>query len=162
MDLHIDLTLLNLLQLGLIHSHAFVYFVQPDDHLPAAVLKPVALHGNALQSRQLSLGLLGQVLLELACFGTQAPDAMQAELCLVFPIAHTLAKVQYALVLTNVFNLVLNKTKLVQAHLQNVEEVGHRILQKVQLVDVLFVELLAFDLLLGLLSLLYSLDEDAL
>ena len=52
--------------------------------------------------------------------------------------------------------------KLMQTHLQIVQEVGHGILQEVQLVDVLLVQLCAFDLILSLLLLLHSLDEDSL
>lgn len=50
---------------------------------------------------------------------------MQAELSLIFTIADTLAEVKHALVLSNVFNLVLNVTKFMQADLKVVEEVGH-------------------------------------
>lgn len=93
MDLHIDLALLYLFQLGLVHLHAFVYFVESDEHLLTAVLEPVALQRKALQSRRLSLWLLGQVLRERSCLGTQASDSMEAELRFVLSVAHTLAKV---------------------------------------------------------------------
>ena len=50
---------------------------------------------------------------------------MQAELCFYQSIADILAEVKHALILTNVFDFLLQDAQLVQADLHVVEEVAN-------------------------------------
>ena len=50
---------------------------------------------------------------------------MQAQLSLTFSILHRLTKVQQALILPNVLNILLDEAELVQTHLQVIEEISH-------------------------------------
>ena len=71
---------------------------------------------------------------------------MQTELSFNQSVADILAEVKHALVLTNAINFLLQDAQLVQTDLHVVQEVADGVVQKVQLVDVLLVDLVALDL----------------
>ena len=71
---------------------------------------------------------------------------MQAQLRLALSIEHRLAEVKQALILTDVLNVLLDEAELVQAHLEIVKKVRHRVMKKVKLVDILLKDLCAADL----------------
>jgi len=81
--------------------------------------------------------------LELFYFVGESIGTVEALEGLILAIADSFAKVKQALVLPDVFNVLLYEAQLVHAHFQIVQEICHLIVQKVQLVDILFVYVLA-------------------
>ena len=87
-------------------------------------------------------------------------DAMDTELGLSFSIADTLAEVKHRLILANIFDILFHVAKLVQAHFKIIEEVTHRVLEEIELVDVMLVEGNSINFVPSLRLLLKSLVEN--
>ena len=71
---------------------------------------------------------------------------MQTELSFDQSVADIFAEVKHALVLTNALDFLLHDAQLVQTDLHVVQKVADGVVQKVQLVNVLLVYLVALDL----------------
>jgi len=71
---------------------------------------------------------------------------METKLGFSLPIADILAKILHALVLVYVLNFLLYVSKFMQAHLQIIQKIGHWIVHKIEVVNVLLKDLCAFKL----------------
>ena len=85
---------------------------------------------------------------------------MQTKLSLYLAIAHIFAKIKHTLVLSDVFNFLLNITKLMQAHFKIVQKVCHGVMEKIQTIYVKLVNLGSFKLINVLYVLILTFLQD--
>ena len=69
--------------------------------------------------------------------GKQSIDPVQTQLRLCLTIADVFTEIEHALILPDIFNFLLQIAQFVQTHLQVVQEVGHRVVQGIEIVDIL-------------------------
>ena len=122
MRLYVYLAVLYLSQRSLISGHRFKDVCQSNEHLFAAIFCQIRVK---LRIYRLVLLLIRQMRLEKFNFDYESIGAVQAQLSLTFSILHRLTKVQQALILPDVLNILLDEAELVQTHLQVIEEVSH-------------------------------------
>lgn len=58
-------------------------------------------------------------------FCDEPVGTMETEFCLALTIAHSFAKVQQTLVLTNILDILFNEAQFMKAHFKIVEEISH-------------------------------------
>ena len=109
MWLNVDLACFDLCQYTLVSLHTLKHFIEPNEHLLAAILEHVPLqeHIGWLQVTRLTLYLWVQVLLQMLRPRNQSSDTMHAELCLTLSVTDVFAEVQKYLILSYVLYLLL-------------------------------------------------------